>query len=95
MACDVSPLTIRSSSKPKYEETAPSFLCHANPKAASLQNPAPPDRYTPQNTLNCSITSPPQAAGVDRRLLTGVILQLEVGSVRRGGEGAEGSPGEV
>lgn len=90
MACSVSPSTMRSASQLKYEETAPSLLCHANPKAASLQDPAQPDRYTPQNTLNCSITSLPQAAGVDRQLLSGVILQLIVGSVRRGGKWVEG-----
>lgn len=82
MACSVSLSTMRSPNQLKYEETAPSLLCHANPKAMSLQHPALPDRYTPQNTLNCSITSLPQAAGVDRQLLTGVILQLTAGSVR-------------
>lgn len=52
----------------------PTLYCHANPKAVSLQHHALPDRYIPQNTLNCSITSPPQAAGVDRQLLAGVIF---------------------
>lgn len=66
------------------------LLCHANPRAMSLQHLTLPDRYTPHNTLNCSITSLPQASGDERQLLTGVILRLAVGSGRWGGKWVEG-----